>query len=75
MTDKYKDAKTIQGVIDLYKAGHSAREISQLKELKLRTVQDFLHRFKAGGEKQLPLPKKQTGRRKKTCQRTRNFLK
>ena len=74
MGGKHTDATTIEAVIDLYQAGHTSKEICDIKKMKLRTVQNLIHRFRAGGESELPLPKKQPGKPKKTSSRTRSVL-
>ncbi|MPC52417.1 hypothetical protein E2C01_046286 [Portunus trituberculatus] len=51
MGGKCIDEKTIQGIIDLHKAGISNKEINIQKGLDLHTVQELIKRFKAGGGK------------------------
>lgn len=74
MGGKRTDEKTIQAIIDLHKAGISNKEICIQKGLKLRTVQELIQKFKAGGSKNLPLPRKASGRPRKVSERTRTLL-
>ena len=57
MGGEHTDEKNIHSVIDLHKAGHRNKEISDLKGLNIRTVQSLVQRFKAGGCVELPLPR------------------
>ena len=75
MGGKHTDATAIQAVIDLYQAGHSNMEICGMKKMKLRTVQNLIHRYKAGGESELPFPKKQPGKPKKNVQQNEERVK
>ena len=49
MPGKRTDALTIQGIIDLHKAGYSTKEISQQKGVKLGTLQSLIKRFEDYG--------------------------
>ena len=75
MCPKATDSHTVQGIIDLHKAGHTVNEISELKGLSKRTVRHLIKKFKDGGGVEIPKPKKAPGRRPKTSERTRNVLK
>ena len=74
MVGKWTDEKTIQVIIDLHKAGISHKEICIQKGLKLCTVQELIQKFKAGGSKNLPLPRKASGRPQKVSERTKTLL-
>lgn len=74
MGGKCMDAKTVQAITHLYKAGHSSKEICELKGLKLKTVQNFIHRFKTVREGKLPLSPKTPGKPKKVSERTQSVL-
>ena len=67
--------ETIQGIVDLHRKGHSSKEITRLKGLKVRTVQDWILKFKRGGGAETPTPKKPPGGKKKVSEKTRHVLK
>ena len=74
MPGRRTDPLTIQGIIDLHVAGHSNKEISEQKQVKLRTVQILVKRYRESGGKDLPLPSSSPGRPRKTSPRTLKVL-
>ena len=75
MPVRYTKPTGLQGIIDLYKAGHKGPEISCIKGMNRRTVNRILKKFKDSGSGELPLHKKIPGKPRKISKFTQNVLK
>ena len=74
MCPKHTDVPTISSIVDLHQMGHSVKEIVDFKKIPRRTVYGILKRFKDGGGRDLPIPKKGPGKKPKIDEKTRRHL-
>ena len=68
------DLCLITSMMDLHNAGHSHKEIAQLKGLSLQSVYLWIRHYQEGGSTSLPIPKSQSGRPGKISKRTLSVL-
>lgn len=68
------DRSLITSMIDLHNAGHSHKEISQLKGISLRSVYRWIGRYQEKGSTTLPTPKPRSGRPSKISKRTSRVI-
>lgn len=74
MRGKRLSSKTIDSVIDLYKAGHSSREICELKGLSKKSVLKLAKNYRIANEGKFTIPKARPGKPKVLSASTLSIL-